>query len=120
MARFLLFVLLFALVPGSVTAQTQAPFYRGKQINMVIASGAGGGYDTYARALARHMAKHIPGNPVIVPRNQPGAGGLIAANTLFNNTPADGLTFAALTNGAATDPLFAERAAGVDGEQLGW
>jgi len=117
---FLLLALLFALVPERVRAQAQAPFYRDKQINMVIASGAGGGYDTYARALARHMSKHIPGNPTIVPRNLPGAGGLIAANTLYNNTPADGFTFAALTNGAAMDPLFGERAARFDAQKLNW
>ena len=117
---FLLLALLLAFVPERVDAQAQAPFYRGKQINMVIASGAGGGYDTYARALARHMSKHIPGNPTIVPRNLPGAGGLIAANTLYNNTPADGLTFAALTNGAAMDPLFGERAARFDAQKINW
>jgi tripartite-type tricarboxylate transporter receptor subunit TctC len=66
------------------------------------------------------MPKHIPGNPVIVSRNLPGAGGLIAANTLYNNTPADGLTFAALTNGAAMDPLFGERAARFDAQKLNW
>jgi len=115
----LLFALL-ALVPAPASAQAPAPFYRGKQINMLIASGAGGGYDTYARALARHMTKHIPGNPVIVPRNLPGAGGLIAANTLYNATAADGLTFAALTNGAAMDPLFGERAARFDAQKLNW
>jgi tripartite-type tricarboxylate transporter receptor subunit TctC len=98
----------------------QAPFYKGKQITLLIASGPGGGYDTYARALARHMTKHIPGNPVIVPRNLPGAGGLIAANTLYNTSAADGLTFAALTNGSAMDPLFGERAARFDAQKLNW
>jgi len=101
-------------------AQGAQPFYRGKQITMLIASGAGGGYDTYARALARHMARHIPGNPAIVPKNVPGAGGLIAANTLYNNTAPDGLTFAAFTNGAAMDPLFGERAARFDAQKFGW
>jgi tripartite-type tricarboxylate transporter receptor subunit TctC len=101
-------------------AQTPQPFYKGKQIIMLIASGAGGGYDTYARALARHMARHIPGNPAIVPKNTPGAGGLIAANTLYNSTAPDGLTFGALTNGAAMDPLFGEQAARFDGQRFGW
>jgi tripartite-type tricarboxylate transporter receptor subunit TctC len=113
----LLFALL-ALTPQQAGAQ--APFYRGKQISMLIASGPGGGYDTYARALARHMARHIPGNPVIVPRNLPGAGGLIAANTLYNSSAPDGLTFAALTNGAAMEPLFGERAARFDPQKLNW
>jgi tripartite-type tricarboxylate transporter receptor subunit TctC len=101
-------------------AQAQTPFYRGKQINLLIASGAGGGYDSYARTLARHLARHIPGNPAIVPRNAPGAGGLIAANTLFNTTAPDGLTIAALTNGAAMDPLFGETAARFDPQKFGW
>ncbi|MEA2824587.1 MAG: hypothetical protein QOF03_1069 [Alphaproteobacteria bacterium] len=83
-----------------------ANFYQGKQITMLVAGPAGGGYDTYARTLARHMTKHIPGNPVIVPKNLPGAGGLVGASTLYNNAPHDGLTFAALSNGIALDPLF--------------
>ena len=116
----LLLALLLAIAPERSGAQTAQPFYRGKQVNMVIASGAGGGYDTYAPTLARHMTKHIPGNPTIVPRNMPGAGGLIAANALYNNTPADGLTFAALTNGAAMEPLFGERAARFDAQKLNW
>jgi tripartite-type tricarboxylate transporter receptor subunit TctC len=96
------------------------PFYRGKQITLLIASGAGGGYDAYARTLARHMVRHIPGAPTIVPKNAPGAGGLIAANTLFANTKPDGLSFAALTNGAAMEPLFGERAARFDARKFGW
>ena len=72
----------FALPQPEAEAQP-APFYRGKQVVMLIASGAGGGYDAYARALARHMGRHIPGNPTIVPKNTPGAGGLIAAAAVF-------------------------------------
>lgn len=106
-----------ALAPN---AHAQTPFYQGKQIAMIVASGAGGGYDTYARALARHLPDHIPGKPVIVPKNVPGAGGLIAANTLYNSTVADGLTFAAFTNGAAMDPLFGETAARFDARKFGW
>lgn len=87
---------------------------------MVVASGAGGGYDTYARALARYLPKYIPGQPAIVPKNVPGAGGLIAANTLYNATAPDGLTFAALTNGAAMDPLFGESAARFDARKFNW
>ena len=87
---------------------------------MVVASGAGGGYDTYARALARYMPKYISGNVSIVAKNVPGAGGLIAANSLYNATQADGLTFAALTNGAAMDPLFGETAARFDARKFNW
>jgi tripartite-type tricarboxylate transporter receptor subunit TctC len=95
-------------------------FYRGKQIVLTVASGAGGGYDTYARTLARYITKYIPGNPVIVVKNVPGAGGLIAANSLYNATIPDGLTIAALTNGAAMDPLFGETAARFDGRKFNW
>ena len=97
-----------------------APFYQGRQVVMVVASGAGGGYDTYARTLARYMPKYIPGGPAIVAKDVPGAGGLIAANSLYNATLADGLTFAALTNGAAMDPLFGEAAARFDGRRFNW
>ena len=115
-ALVLCFVLLLPVQSGA----QQTPFYRGKQIILLIASGAGGGYDAYARAIARHMGRHIPGNPSIVPKNVPGAGGLIAANTLYNSTPPDGLTFAALTNGAAMDPLFGETAARFDAQKFNW
>lgn len=111
------FLILFAV---SATAQTPAPFYRGKQITLLISSGVGGGYDTYARALARHWARHIPGNPTIVPKNMPGAGGVIATSTLYNNAPKDGLTIAALSNGVAMDPLFGLSANRFDALKLNW
>ena len=120
---FRVIAVLLAAVFAAVLAENseaQQPFYRGKQMTLLIASGVGGGYDTYARALARHMTRHIPGNPTIVSKNVPGAGGLIAANTLYNSTPADGLTFAALTNGAAMEPLFGEQAARFDAQKLNW
>lgn len=114
------FALAMVLCAMPATAQAPQPFYKGKQITLLIASGAGGGYDAYARSLARHMGRHIPGNPAIVPKNMPGAGGLIAANTLYNSAAPDGLTFAALTNGAAMDPLFGETAARFDAQKFGW
>jgi tripartite-type tricarboxylate transporter receptor subunit TctC len=120
LARVLSFAVATAMAVWPVSAQAPQPFYRGKQIVMLIASGAGGGYDTYARALARYMPKYIPGNPTIVPKNVPGAGGLIAANTLYNNTAADGLSFAALTNGVAMDPLFGEGAARFEAQKFAW
>jgi len=103
-----------------VPAASASDFYNGKQIELLIASGAGGGYDLYARAFARHASKHIPGNPAFVPRNMPGAGGLTAANTLANTAPKDGTTIAALTNGVSMDPLFGVAVARYDGRELGW
>jgi tripartite-type tricarboxylate transporter receptor subunit TctC len=67
-----------------------ADFYKGKQIRMVIGLGAGEAYDVYARLLARHIVHHIPGNPTIIPQNQPGAGSLNAMNSLYITAPRDG------------------------------
>ena len=67
-------------------------FYKGKNIRIVVGFSAGGGFDTYARALARHMSKHIPGQPAIVVENMTGAGSLIAANHVFKAAKPDGLT----------------------------
>ena len=74
--------------PGS--AQSVADFYKGKQITLFIGYSPGGGYDTYARTVSRHMGKHIPGNPTIVPKNRPGAGSMLLANELYNTVPKDG------------------------------
>lgn len=95
-------------------------FYRGKQIVLLVASGAGGGYDTYARVFARHAGRHIPGNPTIIPKNLPAAGGLAAANTLYSVSARDGLTIAALTNGIAMDPLFGNPGARFDAQKFNW
>ena len=67
-------------------------FYKGKTVRIVVGFSAGGGFDTYARALARHMGKHIPGNPSIVVENMTGAGSLIAANHVYKVAKPDGLT----------------------------
>src|SRR5712675_1840117 len=68
--------------PLSASAQSVEDFYKGRQITMLIGGGAGGGYDVYFRALARHLGKHIPGQPNINTRNQPAASGLAAAAAL--------------------------------------
>jgi tripartite-type tricarboxylate transporter receptor subunit TctC len=67
-------------------------FYKGKTVKIVVGFSAGGGFDTYARALARHMSKHIPGAPSVVVENMTGAGSLIAANHVYNVAKPDGLT----------------------------
>jgi len=109
----------FVTAPGARAQPTQ-DFYKDKQITMLVSTAAGGGYDTYARTLARHMTKHIPGNPGIVPKNMPGADGAIAASSLYNSVPPDGLTFAALTNGIAMDPLFGRFAGRFDAQRFSW
>ena len=80
-----------ALLPCGAPAQAE-DFYKGKTIRLVVGFSAGGGFDTYARALARHMSKQIPGNPSIVVENMTGAGSLIAANHVYKVAKPDGLT----------------------------
>lgn len=84
------------LVLGSIghsQAQAQS-FYKGKTVRILVGSSAGGGFDTYARAVGRHLGKHIPGNPTVIVENMPGAGGLIVANHLARVAKPDGLTLA--------------------------
>ena len=70
----------------------QEPFYKEKTIRIVVGFSAGGGFDAYSRAIARHWGKHIPGNPTIIVENMTGAGSLIAANHVYNGAKPDGLT----------------------------
>jgi len=77
-----------SIIPAS--AQTPEQFYAGKTIDFVIGYPPGGSNDTLGRVVARHLGKHIPGNPTLVPKNQPGAGSFLAVNTVFNVSPKDG------------------------------
>ena len=85
---------LAAAVISPSSAAAQPDFYRGKTIELIISTGVGGGLDTNARLVARHLAKHIPGQPAIVPKNMPGAGHIRAANYVFSQAPKDGTTIA--------------------------
>jgi tripartite-type tricarboxylate transporter receptor subunit TctC len=92
-----------ALPAGPAAAQ---PFFAGKQIALLIGTTPGGGYDAYGRALARHLGRHVPGNPTIVVRNMPGAGGIALANHLYNRAPRDGTEIATTQNGLPFEKLF--------------
>jgi tripartite-type tricarboxylate transporter receptor subunit TctC len=81
-------------------------FYKDRQIDVVIGSAPGGGFDAYARLVARHMGNYIPGKPTLVPKNLPGAGSAKAAATLYAVSPRDGSTFGATFPGAIMDALF--------------
>src|SRR5262249_31051444 len=83
-----------------VRAQAPADFYRGKSLELYISSSVGGGYDAYARMLARHMGRFIPGNPIVVAKNMEGAGGLRLANFPYNAPPNDGTPIATVHRGA--------------------
>jgi tripartite-type tricarboxylate transporter receptor subunit TctC len=102
-----------AMWTGSVAAQSD--YYSGKQVRMVIGSGAGGGYDVYARFLARHLARHIPGNPTIVSQNMPAASGLAATNWAYSPAaPRDGTVILATYNALLDDPLYGSPVARFD------
>lgn len=98
-------VLYAGATPAAAQSETEK-FFAGKSINFIVGSRAGGGYATYATALAHHLGKHLPGKPNVVARNMDGAGSLIAANFLFNKAPKDGSTFGALFMGAIMEPLI--------------
>src|SRR5262245_65220372 len=77
------------LVP-TAHAQDAAEFYRGRTVSLIAGFNPGGGADTYARLIARHIGKHMPGNPTVVVRNMQGAGSVVAANHLYNVSAKDG------------------------------
>src|SRR5215468_11244879 len=98
------------LLPGAAPAQPVS--FAGKQIKILIGfSPTGFGYDTYGRLLARHLGKYLPGNPIIVPQNRPGAGSLNLANYLFNAAPKDGSEIGIIGRGVAMEPLIGGSAA---------
>src|SRR5688572_22123388 len=85
--------LAFVALALPAQAQSVAEFYKDKRVTITVGYGPGGGYDVFARLLARHMVKHIPGNPQIVVQNMPGAGSLTSVNYLYSVAPKDGTTF---------------------------
>src|SRR5437868_7424063 len=107
-------IALLALLAHSARAQTPAEFYRGKTVDLYIGTSVGGGYDAYARMLARHMSKYTPGSPTIVPKNMEGGGGMRLANFIYNAAPKDGATFGFFNRGVASDQLVGGGAAQVD------
>ena len=95
-------------------------FYKGKTITLLVGSGEGGGYDQYARLLARHMGKYIPGEPAIVVKNQPAAGGIAMANALYTTAPRDGLTIGMMLRDNPLEPLLGNTAAKYAPERFTW
>jgi tripartite-type tricarboxylate transporter receptor subunit TctC len=121
MTRCSLFGLAFlALVAGPAAAQSVADFYKAHPIVMLVGSGAGGGYDVYARTFARYWSRHIPGHPDIIAKNMPAAAGLAAASTLYASAERDGTVIGALTNGAPMGPLFGDPGAHYDPLRFAW
>ncbi|HEY2529689.1 MAG TPA: hypothetical protein VGJ20_17380 [Xanthobacteraceae bacterium] len=111
---------ILALVRQPAFGQSVADFYKSHPITMLVGSGAGGGYDVYARTFGRHWSQHIPGHPDIVPKNMPAAAGLAAASTLYNNADRDGSVIGAFTNGTTMEPLFGDPGAHYDPLRFEW
>jgi tripartite-type tricarboxylate transporter receptor subunit TctC len=103
-----------------VRAETVEEFYHAHAINLLIGFPVSNAYDTYGRAVARHLGKHIPGNPTVVPINRPGAGSLTAANALYNSVPKDGATIAHFNRSVPLEPLMANPSARFDGRKFTW
>jgi tripartite-type tricarboxylate transporter receptor subunit TctC len=101
-----------SVVAAGATAVQASDFYAGKTLNFIVGSDAAGGFDTYARAIARRLANFIPGTPTIVVQNMPGAGSGKAAAYLYSLAPKDGTTIGALFPGVIIDPLLQQRASG--------
>src|SRR5262249_10833563 len=95
-------------------------FYKGKSISLVIATATGGGYDTYARLIARHLGRHIPGQPAIVPQNMPGAAGIRAANYLYAAAPKDGTAIGMLDQATYLDQVLGTPGLTADATRLNW
>jgi tripartite-type tricarboxylate transporter receptor subunit TctC len=102
-SAFLIATAIAGVFTSTAYAQDESKFYDGKQIRMIIRSGVGGGYDLYSRMLARHIGKHIAGNPTIVPTNMPGGGGIVAANFVASVAPRDGTILTMVSQGLPTD-----------------
>src|SRR5437667_5990629 len=88
-----LVLVIAVLAAGQAPAETPEDFYRGKRLTLTVGYGPGGGYDVFARLLARHIGRFIPGNPQIIVQNMPGAGSLISANYIYSVAPKDGTAF---------------------------
>lgn len=96
---------LATLSAAPARAQSVEEFYRDKVVSLYIGFSVGGGYDTYGRIVARHIGKHLPGNPTVIPVNMEGAGSLKLANWLYNAAPKDGTAFGVISRGVPFEPL---------------
>ena len=108
------------ILPAPAAAQSVADFYKGKTVTIVVSTSTGGGYDALARGIARHLGRLIPGNPLVVVRNMPGAGGITAVNWLFNSAEKDGTVLGLVQNGTPLEPLFGTKEARYDATKFNW
>src|SRR5262249_54782573 len=108
------------LISTMTAAHAEGDFYKGREIKLIISATVGGGYDVYARTLAKRPGEHTPGNPAITPQNMPAAGGIAAANYLYNVAPRDGTVIALLQNTVPFEPFYANKQALFDAAKFSW
>lgn len=106
MRRIICQLTVLSLFLALASAYAQDSFYKGQTVRIIVGASAGGGYDTYSRTIARHMGKHIPGNPAILVENMPGAGFLISANYMYKVAKPDGLTIGHFIGGLFLQQLL--------------
>jgi tripartite-type tricarboxylate transporter receptor subunit TctC len=111
-------MLALAVLPGN--ADPIADFYKGKTIGMIVGGSAGGGYDVLGRTIGQFIGRHIPGNPSVVARNMPGAGGMLAMNYLFNTAEKDGTVIGVVQSNTPLEPLFGTKEARYDAAKFAW
>jgi len=112
--------LLLAAGAGVAGAQTLEQFYKGRQLTMLVFTGAGSTYDIYARVLARHLSDHIPGKPIIIVQNMPGAGGLKVEQYIYRIAPKDGTVMGTIGRGLPFEPMLGENEVNVDPLKFTW
>jgi tripartite-type tricarboxylate transporter receptor subunit TctC len=114
------FAFMLAALAAPAHADPVEDFYKGRTITVLIGYSPGGSYDSAGRVLARHMGRHIPGNPSLVPQNMPGAGTLNLVNYLYNVAPKDGTAFGIFARGMAMEPLIGGTNTKFDATKLTW
>jgi tripartite-type tricarboxylate transporter receptor subunit TctC len=101
-------------------AEESPGFFAGRQLRIIVGTGAGRGYDTYARLVARHLGKHVPGHPTFVVENMPGASGIRAINYLYAAAPNDGTVIATFNNAIPFYQAVGQPGIRFKAEQLSW
>lgn len=119
-AFFSLIVLLGLSFTAGLRVANAGSFYEGKTLRFIVGAAPGGGYDTYTRTIARHIGKHLPGNPTPVVQNMTGAGTLIAAHYVYHKAEPDGLTLGAWNSGQVLSQALGDRAVKFRAEKFGW
>ncbi|MFL4978965.1 MAG: Bug family tripartite tricarboxylate transporter substrate binding protein [Xanthobacteraceae bacterium] len=109
-----------SLLLGVAPAWAQADAFAGKTVQMIIGFGPGGGYDLWGRTVARHIGRHLPGKPNVVPQNMPGAGSFVATSHIYHAAPKDGTVLGIIARDAALGPLTGATGARFDATRLSW